>query len=56
MKYYKTIQGIKGLGFLQYKQEIVTVIEFLLRGVSTFPSTIELRSRLENDKVVLQTS
>jgi hypothetical protein len=56
MKYYKTIQEIKGLVFLQYKQEFFTVIEFLLRGISTFPSTIELRSRLENDKVVLQTS
>ena len=56
MKYCKTIQGVSGLGFHQHKQEVFTVIEFLLRGISTFPSTIDLRSRLENDKVVLQTS
>jgi len=56
MTYYKTIQVNKGLGFLQNKKEFFTVTEFLLPGISTFPSTIELRSRLENDKVVFQTS
>jgi hypothetical protein len=44
------------IGLLQCKQELFPVIEFLLPGISTFPSTTELGSRLENDKVVLQTS